>query len=117
MRALLWMIAAGLLAGCATSALPPPPLPADHNGPPMLPPANAKIDPNAISAERMSEVTRVLASDDFQGRSMGGVGEEKTVLCGLPCGLLGRDRRELGRDDIDADVRARGRVNQDLAAR
>jgi Zn-dependent M28 family amino/carboxypeptidase len=54
-------------------------LPADHNGPPMLPPANAKIDSSAISAERMSEVTRVLASDDFQGRSMGGVGEDKTI--------------------------------------
>jgi Zn-dependent M28 family amino/carboxypeptidase len=32
-----------------------------------------------ISAERMSEITRVLASDDFQGRSMGGPGEAKTV--------------------------------------
>ena len=27
----------------------------------------------------MSEITRVLASDEYQGRSMGGVGEEKTV--------------------------------------
>ncbi|HET7709437.1 MAG TPA: M28 family peptidase [Sphingomicrobium sp.] len=27
----------------------------------------------------MSEITRALASDDFQGRSMGGVGEERTV--------------------------------------
>jgi Zn-dependent M28 family amino/carboxypeptidase len=27
----------------------------------------------------MSEITRVLASDEFQGRSMGGPGEEKTV--------------------------------------
>ena len=35
--------------------------------------------PNSISAERMSEITRVLASDEYQGRSMGGVGEEKTV--------------------------------------
>ena len=35
--------------------------------------------PSAISAERMSEITRVLASDEFEGRSMGGVGEEKTV--------------------------------------
>ena len=83
MRAFGLLIAIGLLGACATA--PPDaaeigqPLPADHNGPPMLPPANAKIDPNAISAERMSEITRVLASDDFQGRSMGGVGEEKTV--------------------------------------
>ena len=32
-----------------------------------------------ISMERMSEITRVLASDEFQGRSMGTPGEEKTV--------------------------------------
>ena len=67
------------IAGCATAQPPAPMLPADHNGPPMLPPANAKIDPNAISADRMSQVTRQLASDDFQGRSMGGVGEDKTI--------------------------------------
>ena len=34
---------------------------------------------SGISAERMSEITRVLASDEFEGRSMGGPGEEKTV--------------------------------------
>jgi Zn-dependent M28 family amino/carboxypeptidase len=34
---------------------------------------------SAISAPRISEITRVLASDEYQGRSMGGVGEEKTV--------------------------------------
>ncbi len=34
---------------------------------------------STISAERMSEITRVLASDEYQGRSMGGAGEEKTV--------------------------------------
>jgi Zn-dependent M28 family amino/carboxypeptidase len=54
-------------------------LPADHNGPPELPAANPRVDPNDISTERMSEVTRVLASDDFQGRSMGTPGEEKTI--------------------------------------
>lgn len=32
-----------------------------------------------ISAQRMSEITRVLASDEFQGRSMGGPGEAKTI--------------------------------------
>ena len=72
-------LAIATLVGCAAAPPPPLPLPADHNGPPMLPPANAKIDPNAISTERMSEVTRVLASDDFQGRSPGSPGEEKTV--------------------------------------
>ena len=78
-----WKLAAACLAfsfvaACATSEPPPPQMvPADHNGPPQLPPpAN---DPTAISAERMSEITRVLASDEFQGRSMGGPGEEKTI--------------------------------------
>ena len=32
-----------------------------------------------ISAERMSAITRTLASDAFEGRSMGGAGEDKTV--------------------------------------
>src|SRR5690349_11927675 len=68
------------IAACATTRpAEQQMLPADHNGPPELPPANAKIDPNAISAERMSEITRVLASDDFQGRSPGSPGEEKAV--------------------------------------
>jgi Zn-dependent M28 family amino/carboxypeptidase len=80
---MIWKLAAACLAvttvsACATDAPPPPPiLPADHNGPPEIPtPAS---NPSAISAERMSEITRVLASDEFQGRSMGGVGEERTV--------------------------------------
>jgi aminopeptidase len=84
MRALGFLAVSILLAGCAT-ALPPTadtgqPLPADHNGPPILPSRIPSVtDANGISAERMSEITRVLASDEFQGRSMGGVGEEKTV--------------------------------------
>ena len=41
--------------------------------------ADSQPAPAGISAERMSEISRVLASDEFQGRSMGGVGEEKTV--------------------------------------
>jgi len=32
-----------------------------------------------VSMERMSEITRVLASDEFQGRSMGTAGEDKTI--------------------------------------
>jgi Zn-dependent M28 family amino/carboxypeptidase len=43
------------------------------------PPTAAQPVPPTISAERMSEITRVLASDEYQGRSMGGAGEEKTV--------------------------------------
>jgi Zn-dependent M28 family amino/carboxypeptidase len=43
------------------------------------PPTAAQPASPTISAERMTEITRVLASDEFQGRSMGGAGEEKTV--------------------------------------
>ena len=43
------------------------------------PPTNAQPAASTISAERMSEISRVLASDEYQGRSMGGIGEEKTV--------------------------------------
>ena len=60
-----------LLAGCATT--PPPPAPIEQPAAPAAAPAPS------ISMERMSELTRVLASDEFQGRSMGPVGEEKTV--------------------------------------
>ena len=35
--------------------------------------------PPRISMERMSEMTRVLASDEFEGRSMGTRGEERTL--------------------------------------
>lgn len=42
-------------------------------------PSAAPQEPAAISAQRMSEITRVLASDEFEGRSMGTPGEEKTV--------------------------------------
>jgi len=41
--------------------------------------APAPTPQRAISTERMSEITRVLASDEFQGRSMGAAGEDKTV--------------------------------------
>jgi hypothetical protein len=81
MHMMRWKFAAliSVLTAACTPA-PPPLLPADHNGPPELP---AALPPTTatdqISAERMSEVTRVLASDDFQGRSMGGPGEEKTI--------------------------------------
>ena len=64
------LMVAGILGGCET--VPPPPPPSAEASPP---PATAPT----ISANRMSEITRVLASDEFQGRSMGGPGEEKTV--------------------------------------
>jgi Zn-dependent M28 family amino/carboxypeptidase len=62
------------LAGCAApTPLPPPPPSAEPAAVPAPAPA-----PH-VSTERMSEITRVLASDEFQGRSMGTVGEEKTI--------------------------------------
>jgi Zn-dependent M28 family amino/carboxypeptidase len=71
-------LALTLAAGCATSEPPPPILlPADHNGPPDK--SAPAPSPAGISAQRMSEITRVLASDEYQGRSMGGIGEEKSV--------------------------------------
>ena len=78
MRTWLPFATMSLLAGCATHEAPQL-LPADHNGPPELPAAMPHVDPADISTERMSEVTRVLASEDFQGRSMGTPGEEKTI--------------------------------------
>ena len=71
-------------AACQTAAPGGPPaiagepaqaLPADHNGPPEIPAPVIQ----GISAQRMSDMTRVLASDAFEGRSMGGTGEERTV--------------------------------------
>ena len=41
--------------------------------------ATAAAPPAHVDMKRMSEVTRVLASDEFQGRSMGTAGEERTI--------------------------------------
>ena len=68
------LLLACALGGCETA--PPQAAPADLYGPPEKP---APVAAPSISAERMSEITRVLASDEFQGRSMGTPGEEKTV--------------------------------------
>ena len=68
------LLLACALGGCETA--PPQAGPADLYGPPEKP---APVATPSISAERMSEITRVLASDDFQGRSMGTAGEEKTA--------------------------------------
>ena len=70
-RMSLIVLVAALAGACSTTEAPlPPPIPAVD----PVPAAAAQI-----SAERMSEITRVLASDEFQGRSMGGPGEEKSV--------------------------------------
>ena len=69
-----------LLAACAaqnagpssTAAGEPP----DFYGPPEIPATPPRV---GISTANMSEITRVLASDDFQGRAPGTAGEEKTI--------------------------------------
>ncbi len=60
-----------ILAACETTVPTTPPAPTETS--PAAAPAPL------VSMERMSEITRVLASDEFQGRSMGTPGEEKTV--------------------------------------
>src|SRR5690348_12069990 len=62
---------AGLLAGLISlvlvGAAPPPPI--------SKPPTAAEL----IDMKRMSDVTRVLASDEFQGHAPGTPGEDKTI--------------------------------------
>ena len=72
-----WTVLVALLAGCQ-SAPPPEPVALMTA---VAQPVAAAIPPIApgINVERISEITRVLASDEFQGRSMGTPGEEKTV--------------------------------------
>src|SRR6476661_1635404 len=41
--------------------------------------ASAAAPPTHVSTERMSQITRVLASDEFQGRAPGTPGEDKTI--------------------------------------
>ncbi|MFL6785505.1 MAG: M28 family peptidase [Sphingomicrobium sp.] len=41
--------------------------------------ATAAVPPGHVDMKRMSDVTRVLASDEFQGRSMGTAGEQRTI--------------------------------------
>jgi Zn-dependent M28 family amino/carboxypeptidase len=41
--------------------------------------ATAAAPPAHVDMKRMSDVTRVLASDEFQGRSMGTTGEQRTI--------------------------------------
>lgn len=71
----IWRLASMLLAAGALSACETAPRAISMIDP--LPPA--PVPPPTISGERMSEITRVLASDEFQGRSMGGPGEAKTI--------------------------------------
>jgi len=67
-----------LLAVSACQTIPPPPPPVENSSGVADPPPPPPPAPTA-SRERMSDITRVLASDEFEGRSMGTAGEEKTV--------------------------------------
>jgi Zn-dependent M28 family amino/carboxypeptidase len=62
------------LVACATSVPEAPPRGWTATADPASPASYAPIDP-----ERLSELTRVLASDEFQGRAPGTEGERMTV--------------------------------------
>ena len=68
------------LAACTAGEAPPPRSAAVVQPAPVagVPPA-APAPAEKVSLQALSEVTRVLASDPFQGRSMGTPGEERTV--------------------------------------
>ncbi len=68
-----------VLAGCSTTSSAPPRAQAAGLADPPLPPPPPPPPPGAVDMQRMSEITRVLASDDFQGRAPGTAGETKTV--------------------------------------
>jgi Zn-dependent M28 family amino/carboxypeptidase len=71
------LIPLALVAGCATApAGYVPVVPAALADPPLAPPPPP---PAQIDMQRMSEITRVLASDEFQGRAPGTPGEAKTI--------------------------------------
>jgi Zn-dependent M28 family amino/carboxypeptidase len=61
------------LAACASVPPPPPAAPA------ATPAAVAPAPQPHVDMQRMSEITRVLASDEFQGRAPGTPGEAKTI--------------------------------------
>ena len=69
------MLAGALVSLGACRTTPPPPMTDEAAPPATATPPTA----TAISAERMAQITRMLASDEFGGRSMGTPGEEKTV--------------------------------------
>ena len=80
LRSCALMTSLGLLGACQT-APPPAPLAVTYQNlaTPPLPPSPPQVSAPSVSMQRMSEITRVLASDEFEGRSMGTAGEEKTV--------------------------------------
>ena len=73
------VVSLAMLGGCQTAGAPAPAIsPADEPVLAAAGPAQATAAPS-VSTQRMSEITRVLASDEFEGRSMGTAGEDKTV--------------------------------------
>ena len=83
MKALLGLLPL-LLAACAAQNGGPPRKapelaagePADFYGPPEIHAPPPRV---GISTANMSEIARVLASDEFQGRAPGTAGEDKTI--------------------------------------
>jgi hypothetical protein len=61
-----WVLMAGVASGLATGVAPNAALAKDAG-------------PGAISAERLSSITRTLGADDFEGRAPGTPGEKKTI--------------------------------------
>ena len=85
----LWRMFAALLpialvAGCATPpAAYAPAQPAGLADPPLPPPPPPP--PAQIDMQRMSEITRVLASDEFQGRAPGTPGRWRSARAAGMC--------------------------------
>ena len=65
------------VSACQTAA--PPVVTVAQSSPQPIAELPPPPPPSSVSIERLSEITRVLASDEFQGRSMGTAGEERTV--------------------------------------
>ncbi|URD60932.1 M28 family metallopeptidase [Sphingomonas sp. KRR8] len=74
LRTTFLVSAAALLGACQTAAVSPAP-----SAPAPAPAPAPASDDRPASQQRMSDITRTLASDAFEGRSMGGVGEERTI--------------------------------------
>jgi hypothetical protein len=74
------IVGLAVLGGCRTAGLPSP-VAGSNAGQTVQSGAAGDSDdaPSLVSTQRISEITRVLASDAFEGRSMGTPGEDKTV--------------------------------------
>lgn len=79
-RACVIMMPWLLLCACQMAPPTPPQVTISQQSGASLPTAPpSQLVAQSVNMERMSEITRVLASDEFQGRSMGTPGEEKTI--------------------------------------